>query len=299
MNVVVFGAGSLGSLVGGLLARAHDVTLVGRDPHVAAVSEGGLSISGEFEFTVEPLAATTVSERADLAVVTVKAYDTDEAAAALAAADPDSCLSLQNGMGNEATLADRLDCPVLAGTCTYGARLAEPGHVECTGLGEVAVGPRGGGTSAVADAVGTTFDEAGFDVTVVQDMPRCLWEKLAVNAGINATTALARVENGALVDGPGSEVAAAAARETARAARSTGVNLADDRAATLVNGVASDTAANHSSMLQDVESGSRTEVDAINGYVAEVGRAAGFPVPVNETLAGLARGWEAGRDLRN
>ncbi len=298
MNVVVFGAGSLGSLIGGLLARKHDVTLVGREPHVSAVAADGLRVSGELEFTVEPAATTAVPERADLAVVTVKAHDTAEAAASLADCDLDACLSLGNGMGNEATLAERLDCPVLAGTCTYGARLVEPGHVACTGVGEIALGPRRGGRSDAAAAAGAALDAAGVETVVADDMPRRLWGKLAVNTGINATTALARVENGALVDGPSREVAAAAARETARVARANGVDLPDDRAVELVESVAADTAANRSSMLEDVESGSRTEVDAINGYVVDAAAAVDEPVPVNETLAGLLRAWERERGFR-
>jgi 2-dehydropantoate 2-reductase len=296
VDVIVFGAGSLGSLVGALIAREHAVTLVGRDPHVSAVAAEGLRVDGAFDLRVTPIARTDVPAgcRADLAVVTVKAFDTAEAAAALADCDLDAVLSLQNGMGNETTLAERLGCPVLAGTCTYGALLADPGRVTCTGEGEVTLGPSEGGTAPVGDEVGAAFEAAGLATTVADDMPVRLWEKLAVNAGINATTALAGVENGALVDGPANEVATAAARETARAARSVGVDLADDRAVAAVEDVAAATAANRSSMRQDVRAEERTEVDAINGYVAEKS----VETPVNRTLAGLLRAWERARNLR-
>lgn len=293
--MVVFGAGSLGSLIGGLLARQHPVTLVGRADHVGAVRESGLGVEGERAFVVHPEAATEAPEAADLAVVTVKAYDTPTAAAALADCRLDACLSLQNGLGNEARLAERLACPVLAGTCTYGARLTGPGRVECTGVGEVVLGERDGGRSELATAVGDAFAAAGLRTTVAPDMPRRLWEKLAVNAGVNPTTALAGVENGALIDGSAGEVAVAAAREVAGVAREAGVDLGDDEAAAALERVARDTAANTSSMLQDVRAGRRTEVDAINGYVAD---SAAAPVPVNAALAGLVRAWEAGRDLR-
>jgi 2-dehydropantoate 2-reductase len=293
MDVVVFGAGSLGSLVGGLLARAgRDVTLVGRDPHVAAIRGSGLRVRGEYEFTVHPTARTDVPEHADLAVVTVKAFDTETAARALVGV-PDTVLSLGNGMGNEATLAAHLDCPVLAGTCTYGALRPEPGVVRCTGVGEVVLGPREGGESAATDRVGEAFADA-MVTTIADDMPRRLWEKLAVNAGINAPTALARIENGALLERPGNEVARAAAREVAAVARSEGVDLSDETAVAAVERVAEATAANHSSMLQDVEGGRRTEVDAISGYVAECGP----ETPVNATLASLLRAWERARGLR-
>lgn len=295
MDIVVFGAGSLGSLLGGLLAREHPVTLVGREPHVGAVRASGLRIDGAIEARVAPDARTTVPDRADLAVVTVKAYDTQAAADALADCDCEGVLSVQNGMGNEATLADRLAAPVLAGTATYGAIQDEPGRVQCTGRGEVVLGPPAGGPSPLADRVGVAFDAAGIETTVATDMPRRMWEKLAVNAGINAATALARVPNGALADGPGATVARRAARETARTARRAGVDLADDAALAALEGVVAATADNESSMHRDVARDRRTEVDAINGYVAD----RGSETPVNDTLAALLRTWERERGLRN
>jgi 2-dehydropantoate 2-reductase len=296
VQVIVFGAGSLGSLVGGLLASVHDVTLVGRDPHVEHVRRDGLRVVGAVEDRVAPAATTTVpDERFDLAVVTVKAFDTGTAADALATADLGAALSLQNGLGNEARLADTLTCPVLAGTCTYGARLVGPGRVECTGRGAVALGPSDGGISTAAENVGEAFRAADIETTVASDMPRRLWEKLAVNAGINAVTALARVENGALLDGPARRPARDAAVEAACVARERGVDLSDEAAATAVERVADTTAANRSSMLQDVDAGERTEVDAINGAVVE---RADQPVPVNETLTALLRAWERERGVR-
>ncbi|PSP68549.1 2-dehydropantoate 2-reductase [Halobacteriales archaeon QS_1_69_70] len=297
-DVVIFGAGSLGSLVGGLLARDHDVTLVGRDPHVSAVRERGLHLKGAVETTVRPDAVTEPPADADLAVVCVKAVDTVAAAEALAGADLEVCLSLQNGMGNEAVLAGGLDATVLAGTCTYGAVLEEPGVVRCTGVGEVALGARDGGPSDAADRVGAALDAAGVETTVASDMPRRLWEKLAINAGINATTALARLDNGALVDGEANAVATAAAREVGRVADAEGVDLSPDAAAAAVERVAAATAANTSSMRQDVEAGRRTEVDAIGGYVCKRADEHGVDVPVNDTMTRLLRAWEAERELR-
>ncbi|WP_178915104.1 ketopantoate reductase family protein [Natronomonas gomsonensis] len=293
MDVVVFGAGSLGSLLGGLLAREHAVTLVGRDPHVSRVREKGLRIEGAIETTVFPDADTEPPAEADLAVVCVKSFDTDEAAAALAETDIEWCLSLQNGMGNEELLADRLDATVLAGTCTYGAMLESPGVVRCTGVGETVLGPRKGGHSEVADRVGAAFEDAGIVTTVAVDMPRRLWEKLAVNAGINATTALADTDNGALLGGDANAVATTAAREVAAVARAEGVDFSPEEAVRALEEVAEATAENTSSMRQDVLAGRRTEVNAINGYVVDRGGELGVDVPVNATLAGLLYAWEA------
>jgi 2-dehydropantoate 2-reductase len=289
MEICVFGAGSLGSLIGGLLAADHEVTLVGRDTHVSAIETDGLQITGEFDRSVAVRTRTNPPVEADLAVVTVKSFDTPEAARALADTELDGALSLQNGMGNEETLAEVLSCPVLAGTCTYGARLAEPGTVECTGVGDMTLGARDGGESALADRVGEAFAAAGLNASVSARMPRTLWKKLAVNAGINATTALARIPNGALLDGPAAETAAEAARETARVARAAGVDISDGAAVERTREVAAATAANTSSMQQDVLAEKRTEVDAINGYVVDRAERA---VPVNETMTRLLRAWE-------
>ncbi|QCJ46873.1 ketopantoate reductase family protein [Haloprofundus sp. MHR1] len=298
MDVVVFGAGSLGSLVGGLLARAHDVTLVARDPHASRVRESGLRISGAVETRTEPHATTDgTGLSADLALVTVKAFDTADAAAALATGKFDAVLSLQNGLTEE-TLRKRLDAPVLAGTATYGARLREPGHVECTGVGRLVLGSLDGGPDPLAERVGRAFRAADIETLVATDMPRRRWTKLAVNAGINAVTALARVENGALADGDAADVARAAARETARLARAEGVSVPNRRALAALGRVVDATAENRSSMLQDVDADRRTEVDAISGEVVARAERHRLDVPTNRTLAALLRAWEAGRGLR-
>jgi len=322
MDVVVYGAGSLGSLVGGVLATQYDVTLVARPDHVAAIETDGLAVERGFEGgagelatgldrTVHPDATTDGTDLdADLALVTVKAFDTERAAADLATGSFDAVCSLQNGMGNEERLAAACDAPVLAGTTTYGARLREAGRVACTGVGNVTLGAAAGGSSAVADRVGEAFATAGFETTVAGDMPRRLWTKLAVNAGINAVTALAHLENGALLTGPANDLARSAARETARTARAWDVSVPNREAVAAVERVADATAANVSSMAQDVRAGRRTEVDAINGYVvdrADEHRREGsttpadeyaLDVPTNRTLTRLLRAWEAGAGVR-
>ncbi|MFB6174338.1 MAG: ketopantoate reductase family protein [Halobacteriales archaeon] len=293
MEVVVVGAGSLGSLLGGLLAREHAVTLVGRDPHVSAVRREGLRVTGAREFAVSPAARTDLGDAtADIALVTVKAFDTEGAAATLADADVGAVCSLQNGLGNEERLAAHLDPPILAGVTTFGARLEGPGVVECTGVGDVTVGPHADAPLEAAERAGAAFRAAGTEATVVGDPRPALWEKLAVNAGINPVTALARIENGALADGPAAELAERAAREVAAVARAEGIDLDGADAVGALRAVVERTAANTSSMRQDVEAGRPTEIDALNGAVAE--RAPeGVDTPVNATLAALVRAREA------
>ncbi|WP_050031849.1 ketopantoate reductase family protein [Halorubrum halophilum] len=298
MEVLVYGAGALGSLVGGLLARVHEVTLVGRDPHMRRVRQDGLRIDGEVDARVHPRALTDGTHRsADLAVVTTKAYDTDAAARALATGEYDAVCSLQNGFTEERLVA-ALDPTVLAGTASYGARFVEPGRVTCTGIGEVVVGALSGGDDPLAERVGNAFDEAGIETIVAADMPRRRYEKLAVNAGINGPSALARLSNGRTLDGPGGEAAREAAREVARVARADGIGLGDDEAVAAVERVAADTAANRSSMCEDVTAGRRTEVDAIYGAATERADRFSVSAPTCRTIASLIRGWEVGAGVR-
>jgi 2-dehydropantoate 2-reductase len=301
MDVLVFGAGSLGSLVGGLLATAHDVTLVGRDPHVETVRTDGLRVSGVESLETRPAATTDGSDAsADLAVVTVKAHDTETAARTLATGDLGAVCSLQNGMGNEDVLATHLDAPVLAGATTLGARLRAPGHVEWLGRGTVTVGPwRPADDAATAERVAEAFAAAGLDADATTDARSLLWEKLAVNAAINPVTALARVENGAVAEPPLSDLAETAAVEAAEVARADGASLSAAEARRDVETVARATARNRSSMHADVARGRRTEIDAINGYVVERAAALDRAVPANRTLAALIRGWEAGAGVRD
>ncbi|MFB6303541.1 MAG: ketopantoate reductase family protein [Haloferacaceae archaeon] len=307
MDVVVFGAGSLGSLVGAVLSRRHDVTLVGRAPHVEAVDAEGLRVTGVESFVAHPAATTEgTGLTADLAVVTVKAFDTAAAAEALATGDVSAVLSLGNGMGNEATLADRLDAPVVAGTTALGAALEAPGRVAWLGRGETAVGPwadggtedgsagdRGESAARAARRAGAALRVAGLPTTVTGAIRERLWEKLAANAAINPLTALGGVRNGAVFDPPLDGVAAAAAREAAAAARASGVALSDGTAVGAARRVARATADNRSSMAQDLAAGRRTEVDAINGHVVEALGA--DAAPVNATLAALVRAREGDR----
>ncbi len=300
MEIVVFGAGSLGSLVGGLLASKHNVTLVGRSDHVTAIKRDGLELTGAVTRRVTPNATTDGRGlTAALAIVTVKTTDTETAAETLATGTFDAALSLQNGLGNEATLATQLTCPVLAGTASYGAYNHQPGRVECTGLGELVIGPRAGGSSHTADRIGEALQAGDLETTVATDMPRRLWTKLAVNAAINPVTALANIDNGAVLEPPADQLAREAARETARVANEAGVSLSPSDAIDALERVASQTATNTSSMRQDVQAGQQTEIDAINGAVLEQAQAYDVAVPTNRMLTSLIRTWERGAGVRS
>lgn len=306
MHVVVLGAGSLGSLVAGRLASGSGpdtagpadlaVTLLGRDgEHVKRSRERGLRVThpNGREETVAVDVATDyeAAAAADLLVLLVKSYDTDEAMAAVAphlqGAD---VLTLQNGLGNAATISEYVPAErVVDGTTSHGAVLEGPGHVRHAGVGETTVGRCFAPTDDSVETLAAAFTAAGIETTVTADPERAVWTKALVNAGINAATALARAPNGALADrAPGQRLLRRAVEEGTAVARASGVDVPDD-VVERARQVAERTATNRSSMRQDLERGRQTEVEALNGELARRASDHGVDAPVNETLADLLR----------
>ena len=144
-------------------------------------------------------------------------------------------------------------------------------------------------TGAEMAAVVDLFRHAGLECHPREDIEAVLWEKLVINVGINPLTALLRVPNGALLQLPQAwEVAVAAAQEAQAVARAAGLKP-HRRPRGPPPQVCANTAANHSSMLQDILTGRPTEIEALNAQVVIRGRALGLSTPVNDLLTHLLR----------
>lgn len=299
MRVVVMGAGAIGSMLGARLADEHDVALIGREPHVRAIRDRGLEVTGHTQRTVDVEAHTDADalDAADVVFVTVKAYQTPQALRDVEPAiGPNTFLvTLQNGLGNAELLARRVgESHAIAGTTSHGCIFHGPGRVEHTGLGDTVIGPLSPPDRPAHHQLAEALTEAGIETDVVEDVRPELWSKAAVNAAINPLTAIAGLPNGALLEVDELDrLMREAAREVEAVARSEGIDVDEDAWVERAREVAGKTAENRSSMLQDVERGRRTEIDAICGHVVEVGRRNGVETPRNETLHGLVKGIEA------
>jgi 2-dehydropantoate 2-reductase len=114
------------------------------------------------------------------------------------------------------------------------------------------------------------LQSANFHVNIVEDAQSLIWGKLVVNAAINPLTALLRVPNGELLERPSArEMMGILASEVARVAEAEKIRLPFPDPIAAAEAVARKTAANHSSMLQDVLRGAPTEIDAICGAVVQ------------------------------
>jgi 2-dehydropantoate 2-reductase len=304
-RIGILGAGALGTLLTAVLSRSHTavaVWLLARSPRPARVR-----VEGEDGWEATVRVITEPSEPLDLLVVLVKSFATRDALQwARGAIGPETLLlTLQNGVGNAEVLAEVAGPErVLAGTTAIGARLLAPGRVQVGGIGETAIAPWVGvadGTvpaqRALADVVGL-FQQAGLPCRAAPAAAPLLWAKLAVNAAINPLTAILRVPNGELLRRPEARaMLEEAAAEVGAVAAAAGIQLGVDPVLRALQ-VAEQTAANRSSMLQDVEAGRPTEIEAITGAVVERAERFGVPVPINRRLLGFVRSMEAGRRAR-
>jgi len=287
MRIEIFGSGALGSLIGAFLVKAgFEVVFVARGKQLEALKRK-LIISGIVEEELD-VYATDKPEDVDLVFLTVKAYDTEKAAKILKKTDFKAICSLQNGVGNEEILMKYFE-NVVGGVVTYGANLIEYGHVMFAGEGEIYLGDFRGNYAGKFCEV---LKRAGLNAQVVNDIQKRIWVKAAVNAVINPITAICRVRNGKILEIKYLwDIAVRLAKECEIVLKAKGFQV---DVVELVREVASKTAENRSSMLQDIERGKRTEIDFINGAFVKEAEKMGMQITYNDIMKKLVKGIELG-----
>lgn len=303
MDITIIGAGAMGSLFGALLQEAgNDLVLF--DPwqeHVQRIKQKGLTLSspqGDRTVRVSAESEALGIRPADLVLVFVKSSNTAQAGKTAAGLlKPEGLLlTLQNGMGNADSLAQAVDPgQILVGSTAHGAHVLGPGHIRHAGQGETVIGPWlwSEKTGTRADEISSLLSRAGIRTRSSDTVLENLWDKLLVNVGINALTALTGIRNGQILDWECSrQLLAAAVQEAARLAGTLGIKVRQDPVQRVL-AIAEATAANRSSMGQDVDRRKKTEIEAINGYVVREGDKIGLDVPVNRTLTALIQTLEA------
>lgn len=299
MHVLMLGAGAMGSLLGARLVRTDaKVTLLSTNrEHIETVRRDGLTIE-ELDGAHTRHALTAfhtpgdIREKADLVIVMVKSYSTENAVLSIGELRHPSTvfLTLQNGIGNWERIADLVGRgSVLAGSTAQGATLVGPGMIRHGGNGPTSIGePQGPPTQRVHSAV-DLFRRAGLETNSSDGMEHLIWEKLHVNVGINAITALTGVRNGKIAElKEARELCRQAVEEAMRIAGAKGFAIREDMVERVLS-IALATAVNRSSMGQDVDRKKRTEIDAINGAIVRFGEEIRISTPVNRTLTQLIK----------
>jgi 2-dehydropantoate 2-reductase len=287
------GAGGLGGYFGGLLAAGgHQVTFVARGAHLEAIRrQGGVRLStthGEL-FGPGRGAKAPSGDPAELILFTVKAYDTESAAAALGTAvgAETAVLSMQNGVDNEERLAAMFGPQRILGGAVYiFAGIAEPGVVAQTGgPRRVIFGEWTGGRSDRADRLAEVFKGAGWLAEASEDIVREKWVKFAFICAQAGMTALTRLPIGEVRATPPTwEMFRQIVEEVLAVGRARGVRLGPELVERHLAFAQQLEAGGRSSLYDDLSRGRRLEIEALHGTVVRYGREAGVPTPASQAV---------------
>lgn len=314
MNIHIVGAGAIGLLYGGYLAKAgEEITFWTRkEAQRKLLLEQGIYIEEADGNTVRIEAghwtarvlkqsecdehSAAQREAPEWILIAVKqSHLEEEMISALShIAGPDTRIAcLQNGIGHIDKISRRLDGrPVFTIITTEGStRLADNG-VRRAGLGESRLGISKVQASSSLDALHdkatetllNTLRKAGFPTFLSNDIDKDIYRKLLINSVINPLTAILRVPNGdLLVSEERMTMVRMLCEEAERAYKACGISL-DDDAFELVASVCRSTSTNTSSMLGDVLHHRATEIDAINGQLVGLAESVGIDLPMHRML---------------
>jgi 2-dehydropantoate 2-reductase len=285
-----------------MLARAgHEVTLIGRAPHVQAIEARGLLLHMAGRAEVVRLAASTdlaTARSADLVLFCVKSTDTDAVARQIGPmlGKDALVLSLQNGVVNAATIARHVRQTVVPTAVYVATAMPEPGVVTHHGRGDLVIGALDAAAAQDArqqqllQAVVDLFATAEVPVRVSPDVMSELWSKLMVNCAYNAISALTQLPYGRMAALPAIvDVQRAVVCEVVALAHADGQQLPLDTALKAMEHIARAMPSQLSSTAQDMARGRPTEIDHLNGFVARRGAELGVATPVNQTLHALVK----------
>jgi 2-dehydropantoate 2-reductase len=285
------GAGAVGSYFGGMLARAgHDVTLIARPQHVEAIARDGLRMDTKiFDERVRLKASSDPAavKGAQLVLFCVKSGDTASAGEQIRpyVGKETVVLCLQNGVDNDVRLRGVLTQPEVAASVVYvGTEMLGPGHLKHHGRGELVIEPLRN-----LPELAKTLIAAGIPTEVSGNVRGMLWLKLILNCAYNAVSAIARKPYGETVPGVGvRDVMRDVIDECLAVAKAEGVNVPGDVDAA-VNRIYETLPHQYASTAQDIMRGKPTEIDYLNGYVVQRGKALGIKTPANQVLWAMVK----------
>jgi 2-dehydropantoate 2-reductase len=300
-RVCIVGAGVIGSLFAGHLARVCEVSvLTRRREHADALNEVGLRISGKSEYHARVTATDDPDELPafDVAIVATKAAGLEPAVRGLEGRFPEATIvTVLNGIGAEEIVRAHGAWPIVSGVTFMSGTRHSDTHVEYILDTETWLGPFEETPFTLVQDIADTIAAAGLEVEALPDLRPAQWSKLIFNASVNATAALTSLPHdfhfaeegdpgdlGHLLHGlvdEGKAVAAAA-----------GIELHDDPWEMNVLATRRGSA-HYPSMLEDVDAHRQTEIELITGSLVREADRREIPVPLHRLLYALVRGKEA------
>lgn len=305
MKIVMLGAGALGSTIGGTLAMGgNDVHFVDMwQEHVDLINKDGLHMTNEKEDWYVRVDARTTADtigEADLVIVLVKSFATKQAVEQLKQTNVIGkntlVMSLQNGLGNEETIASVIGSEnVISGKTYVGGRLIQAGYISAGVQGKwTYIGELNGEITDRIQTVCNVFNDAGLLCEVSDNIKGLIWDKLLINVAAGALCGITRLPYGPLYEEDYiKDVAVAAIQEGIQVAKAAGVVLkSEDPQYPWVAASKGLPGTFKTSILQSLELKRPTEIDFINGSIVEWGKKYGIATPVNQTLVACVKGIE-------
>jgi len=291
MNILIIGAGAIGSLFGGLISKKNNVLLVGRKPHIQTIKKNGLKIIGKTKLNAKMSVEDSIGKitfSPDLLILTVKSYDTEIAIneAKKIVSSNTVVLSLQNGLDNVDKIGKIIDKKkIIAGVTTHGVIFSKSGVVKHTGKGETILGELDGKKTERIKRIVDLFNEAGIETKISTNIVKETWVKAIVNSSINPLTTFFQCKNGYLLENPVLEnIVEKICTESTLVANSEGMQLSYQNIIKKTREIIQNTSKNYSSMFQSLKKGGKTEIDSINGKIVDIGKKHDIATPINEIL---------------
>lgn len=316
-NITIIGAGAMGCLIGGRLARAgHTVSFVARGVQLAALRDHGLTLNSEHDHWHGAVNATDDARTLgaqDAVILCTKAYQLEGAVAHLAPLLDDDTLVVpavnglpwwyfhQHGgdfdgrhlvsLDPNGVLARAVDTQRIIGCVNYLAgTLTEPGHVHYVHELErrIVIGELGGATTARLERLASAFADGGFAPVMSDDIRQTIWHKLWGNIAFNPISALTHGTIDQIALGYHDiDLVTAVMNEARNIADKLGITLSQTTKSRVE--AAAKMRGHKTSMLVDIEQGRPTEIEAIVGAVREIGRWMEESTPHLNTLYSLVK----------
>ncbi|MGG5573741.1 2-dehydropantoate 2-reductase [Vibrio diazotrophicus] len=282
MNIVIVGPGAIGSLWAYKLHQAgHKVSLWGTKQS----QQWMLAADDSPEILFSYNQPQTLID-ADLLLVTVKAWQVEAAITPLLPhVNKDAILLfMHNGMGAADNIAELIsEYPVVIATTTHGALKVDAHRVKHTGIGQTQLGAfneKGSQCTFLVDVLNHALPTVSWNPNI----QLALWNKLAINCAINPLTAIHQCLNGALAEDRFRPTLDAVIDELVCVMQAEKIPVDRNQLTTTIDNVIRATAANKSSMHQDIFYRRQTEIDFITGYLVRKAQQHGIEVPANSEL---------------
>ena len=316
VDFAILGAGAMGSIIGGHLARSgHSVLMLARERRAQQIARDGLRIKGLIEFSqpVPTLSHPKQFTGAGVLIVATKTYVTEAALASLHRADIGVALSIQNGMMKDDLLAAAFGKErVLGSLANLSGELLGSGEVLFTRNANLFVGELDGSDSARARHIAQTIDASGVRATADREILSLEWSKFAAWAPMMILSVTTRALTWKYLIDPGPAlVLVRLVREVAILADASSVGLSDrsvlpvaticrvsDEDAVALLGkfgldMKSSAPEHRMSTLQDLQAGRPLEVEETLGHAVRTAAKLRLSLPLlscfYELLAGIDR----------